>query len=104
MNRYVIYTDNAPAVDADFEALGTKYLKSNDYNPKFGKVVKMAQNGNHRVSIVLAGQSCIDRMKVDGIEFLGCINGDASCRHNPLDKMSEDDLIKIDLANARGLF
>ena len=99
--KYVIYTSDKAAVDAAFSNLG------------FSTALmgwKSAESGKHRVAVFNALDGCFNKMVkplVDQglIEFLGCEeNCDSCCRDNPSKNFTEDDNLKVDLANARELF
>ena len=97
--KYVIYTNNKSSVDTETGEFSSFFC------------YKSAENGNHRVAMFNALDGCFEKwvapLANQGlIEFLGCeCETKKNCRReNPAELFSEDDWLKVDLANARGLF
>ena len=102
--KYIIYTADKSLTDAEFLSLGSDYTLENGYNKRPLNAVRMASRNNHRVAVVNACQDCIDQYKVPSIEFLCCKDGMDCCHDDPTANFTEDDWLKVDLADARGLF
>ena len=98
MKKYVFYTNDKAAIDS---ALGGLPLDTSFMNE-----FKIAEKNNHRVVVFTAFDECKEQFKqfLEMGEFLACVDGDACCAANPCNDFSEDENLKIDLAEARGLF